>query len=96
MNYEGTLAVRDTQGKLSPFLRDRLLISLHTSCAHRPTALSDAIALTDTVLAHLRALQQHGSIESDQITETALEVLKRFDNAAYVHYHAFHPLAKRS
>lgn len=96
LSYEGALAVRDARGKLSPFLRDRLLVSLHTSCAHRPTALSDAIALTNTILARLRILQQQGAIESTQISQTASEVLKRFDNAAYVHYQAFHPLPRQS
>lgn len=76
--------------RLEPFSRLRLLISLQTSCGHRKTALSDAEALTETVIRKLTAYVSDGSIDKNDITQVAQVALNRFDKAASVHYAAHH------
>ncbi|HVX23926.1 MAG TPA: ATP cone domain-containing protein [Candidatus Saccharimonadales bacterium] len=87
--------VRGKNGRLQPFSRDKLLLSLHRSCAHRMAPLKDAAGLTDTVINKLREYVEAGSLSSQTITEVAQVALQRFDKAASVHYVAFHPTPKR-
>lgn len=79
-----------TKNLLQPFIRDKLFISIYTSCGHRKTAVTDASSLTDTVLNLLRSHSQNGVIYRQQLIDTVKTVLGRFDNAASVHYSAFH------
>jgi transcriptional repressor NrdR len=78
-------------GRLQPFDRDRLFISMYESLRHRPAAANDARGLADTVIAHIIKHAAHGSIEARTIFEQALNTLQRFDRAAASHYAAFHP-----
>lgn len=75
-----------------PFSRDTLLISIYESSKHRKTALSDALALTDTVIARLLPKVEVATLSRQQIIETTTETLKNFDKAASVHYAAYHSL----
>jgi transcriptional regulator NrdR family protein len=77
-------------GKLSPFERDKLLLSIYNSCNHRKSAQTDASALTDTVLSKLRGTQPSGVIDRPAVISTVLGILQRFDTAAAVHYEAHH------
>lgn len=45
--------IEDSQGHLKPFSRDKLYVSIKDSLNHRKTALEDATALTDTVMAQI-------------------------------------------
>jgi transcriptional repressor NrdR len=84
-------AWRVAKGKtLSDFERDRLFISLHKSLGHRPSAISDAAALADTVVM-LLTKRPEGVISAQELSQAAYGVLKRFDGAAATHYAAFHP-----
>jgi transcriptional regulator NrdR family protein len=76
--------------KLQPFDRDRLFLSLHESLRHRPTALSDARALAETVAAQLIKVSENGLLPATAIRRTALNTLQRFDHAAATHYAAYH------
>jgi transcriptional repressor NrdR len=89
-DYEAAWAVRSPQGRLEPFSRDKLLVSLYRSLRHRPAALRDAGALADTIINKLRAQAADGVLESRIITGTARVALNRFDHAASVAYQAFH------
>jgi transcriptional regulator NrdR family protein len=89
-SYGGSWAVQSHSGGLSPFSRDKLLLSLHRSLQHRKNALNDASALADTVIKKLSALVNGGQIESQQIVHAVQVALNRFDKAASVHYAAFH------
>lgn len=82
----------EVNGRLQPFLRDKLFASIYDSLRHRKSALSDATALTDTVIAKVLGLISDGRIEGTVITQQASAILKRFDQAAAVHYAAYHPL----
>lgn len=79
---------------VEPFARDRLLVSIYESCKHRPDALSEASALTDTIIAKIIALlpQQatRGVIDRKIIIEQSVMVLERFDTAAATYYRAYH------
>lgn len=83
-------------GKLQPFLRDKLFLSLHKSCQHRPTALTDATALTATIIAQLRGSVHAGILDHRDIIAAALGTLSNFDKAAAVYYEAYHPLSGAS
>jgi transcriptional repressor NrdR len=89
-NLEAAARVIGKNGHLYPFMRDKLFISLYESCRHRPTALEDATALTDTVVSQI--LKQQGSmgvIDRDTIKSAAQQVLNRFDSVASTYYGAY-------
>lgn len=75
---------------LQPFSRDKLFISLHRSLQHRPSATADAGALSETIIKKLLNQVVKGRINSRIISQAAQVTLNRFDNAASVHYQAFH------
>jgi len=77
---------------IEPFQRDVLFTSILESCKHRKTAISDATALTSTILSRLRPHMKGAVIDRDQLVTTAQQILKRFDKAASVHYSAYHRL----
>jgi hypothetical protein len=84
--------IRLPSGDLAAFRRDQLFVDIYTSCKHRPTALDDATALTQTILGKLLTDQTAPVIERAAIVETAAGALKRFDPAAATIYLAYHPL----
>jgi transcriptional repressor NrdR len=88
--YGQSWRVRRQDGRLEAFSELKLLLSLYKSCEHRKTALSDAEGLTETILSKLPALMRHGVVGSQDIAQTALIALNRFDKAASTHYQAFH------
>jgi transcriptional regulator NrdR family protein len=89
MMYGQAVSVR--RGRtLEPFSRERLLISIYTSCQHRENPVEAASGLADTVLEQLLNNFQDGSVELATIARTTYKVLLRFDNAAATHYQAFH------
>ena len=89
-DYEKSWVVRSLDGALTPFLRDKLLVSIYKSSQHRPEALQDARALTHTVLSNLHPLVEDGAISAHTIAREVLAVLNRFDSPAATHYQAFH------
>jgi hypothetical protein len=82
--------VRGTSGRVEPFSRLKLCLSLLKSCEHRGTALGDAEALTATVIAKLPPSVHDGTVDVRDIVRAAQVALNRFDTAASVHYQAFH------
>ena len=90
INYSGSWRVKYPNGSLQPFVRDKLLLSLHRSCQHRKTALADAQGLTDTIIKKILTQTSDGIINSQSIIQITQVALNRFDKAASVHYAAFH------
>lgn len=84
------VASKASKTALHPFLRDKLFLSVYNSCQHRPTAVADATALSDTILGQLPAISQNGLVDRTALKERTLQVLERFDSVAAVHYAAFH------
>jgi transcriptional regulator NrdR family protein len=76
---------------VTSFRRDKLYVSIYNSCRHRPDAITDATALTDTILGQLSAHIVNASITSAQLRTLVHTALRHFDTAAATHYAAFHP-----
>src|SRR5271170_5351433 len=89
-DYAAVWAVRGKTDGLRPFSRDKLFLSLYKSCQHRPTALSDAGGLADTIISKLPVHLVDGTVASSDIARVTEVALSRFDMAASVHYQAFH------
>jgi transcriptional regulator NrdR family protein len=83
--------VENAAKQLVPFSRDQLFASVHDSCRHRPTAISDATALTQTIIAELTRAQRAGIVAAHDIFTATHGVLQRFDKAAATVYAAYHP-----
>jgi hypothetical protein len=86
-----SVAFIDAKGTDKPFVRETLLQSLYDSLKHRSAALTDALALTDTVISKLLPHVNQASLNRRDVVHTAHGVLQRFDRAAAVQYKAFHP-----
>ncbi len=92
VEFPSSLLFRNTLGLLEPFERDKLYISVYLACQHRKGAISEAKALTATVLARLSPHINQAVLDRQIIIEVTGEVLNRFDYAAGVQYSAYHPL----
>jgi transcriptional regulator NrdR family protein len=92
--YGGAWAVQSASGAISPFSRDKLLLSVHESLKHRPDALNDAAGVTATIIHKLSGVAEDGRLERQTIRNAAQVALNRFDKAASAHYMVFH--AKRT
>lgn len=88
--YGSAWQIRDCDGKLEPFSRDRLFISFYKVCGHRTTALGDADGLTDTVIKKLAGQTADGIINRATIVQTAQVALNRFDRLASLQYATSH------
>jgi transcriptional regulator NrdR family protein len=84
------IADKGPKAAYQPFLRDKLFLSVYNSCQHRVSAIADATALTDTILSMLPAISQNSLVDRRALRDNTLRVLEHFDNAAAVHYAAFH------
>jgi transcriptional regulator NrdR family protein len=90
IHYELSWLVESQSGDLTPFSRDKLFLSIYESCKHRVSALQDAGALTDTIIAKLLQKAHTGVLRSQIVTQTVQTALNRFDRVASTHYNAFH------
>lgn len=91
-DYELALSVEGTSGKLYPFSRDKLYLSVHRSLSHRDDAVSAASDLTSTIIGRLLSTRQavDSLITMKSIAETAHTVLSRFDQPSANTYFAYH------
>lgn len=89
---KGSVMLRGAHGKLQPFSRDQLFVTIYESCRHRKSAVADATLLTDIISSHVLTRQKDGIIARDELIKTTLVVLKRLDKAAATAYAAYHPL----
>lgn len=92
VNFERSVSVKQKNGTLQPFRRDKLLVSIYSACGHRKHATADATALCATVINNLLPQIIQATIPRDNIIDTVNGVLKRFDRAAEVTYGAYHTL----
>lgn len=90
VDYEKSWVVQYISGPDSPFLRDKLLISIYKACQHRQTAMQDAIGLTNTIIGKVSADIHNGRLAVNSLAGTAHRVLARFDTPAAISYQAFH------
>jgi transcriptional regulator NrdR family protein len=76
---------------LKNFSRDKLLLSVYKSCAHRQTAVQDSSDLSKTIITQIAKRTPDGLLTTNIIATSIYDILKRFDQAAATHYKAFHP-----
>lgn len=89
LDLHGSIVVH-SESHVEPFSRDKLFLSIHDSLKHRKSPLSDAKALTDTILKQVLTVITSPSLEKQQITTICHETLQKFDKTAATHYAAFH------
>lgn len=90
IDFPSSIVVTKSPTSHEPFSRDRLFLSIYNSLGHRPEAISDSTAITDTVINKLLLSAKNGKIDRLIIWNTILEVLHRFDPAAESHYRSYH------
>ncbi len=92
VRYDSAWLVEVAPQEFSPFSRERLLISLYKCLAHRPSAVEDASALTDTVMGSLRVstAATQAVLPVRGIRDVALATLERFDPLGAAQYLAYH------
>ncbi len=85
---ESRSAFRVLQGEsMHEFVPEILMISLYEALRHRKTAVTDAAALTQTVISLLYK-KRLAALPADEIKKTAQAVLQRFDPTAAAVYKA--------
>lgn len=88
--YDLSIRVKSSSGKLTPFSRDKLFMSLHKSLGHRKSSLEDSARLADTVISQIYRLDKFASLTTGDMKQIIGICLNRFDKAAYTHYQANH------
>lgn len=93
----GTHVVKHSDGSLEAFSRDNLFISIYESCGHRKSALTDAEALTDTIISMLLSSHElnRPSLTTKTITTLCKTTLEHFDAVAATYYAAYYGLGDR-
>jgi len=65
-------------------------MSIYESCRHRPSAIADATALTQTIMSKLFTRPLLPIITREAIIAAAEDTLELFDAAAATYYKAYH------
>lgn len=91
-DYDSALAVKGINGKLYPFNRDKLFLSLYKSLGHRQDALNSATELTSTTIGSLlrKMKAPDGLLPIETLAVQTYQILKRFDPLAAHTYKAYH------
>jgi transcriptional regulator NrdR family protein len=92
-----TALVVSSHGKLYPFSRDQLFLSIHVALGHRQDALISSTELTKTIIGRLLSKKQapDGVISVQNLAKASHEVLKRYDPLGANTYKAYHQAALR-
>lgn len=86
---EKAISITKNNGKLEPFYREKILISIYRSLDHLQQAPLKANALTDTVVAKLQTNKPGPSLSTKDIALVVASVLKRFDAAGAIKYQSY-------
>ena len=92
IDLSGTLLIKKNDQTIEGFIREKLLLSIYRSLGHRKSAVSNSIAITNTIISKLLKNPSKPLIDRKQLIETSYEVLNHFDKAAAVHYSAYYPV----
>jgi transcriptional repressor NrdR len=90
-DHASSLALQTRDGKLQPFKKERLFLSILKTCEHRNNELDDAVAITETVMTKLLRTISSGAVFVDSVVLFTYETLLNFDKASAVRYAALHP-----
>jgi len=90
IKLEECLLVKKKNGDQEPFLRDKLFISIFQSIDHLPKQIETAHYLCETILRHcLKTKPMTALLSSENISITAIRVLKNFDAASAIKYNSY-------
>lgn len=84
------LVQKPAKKRPEPFNRDQLFLSIYEVCKHRPRALTESAALTETILSMVLKSINQSVIERDTIVAVTYETLTNFDKTAAAVYAAYH------
>ncbi|MCA9332338.1 hypothetical protein KDA00_00510 [Candidatus Saccharibacteria bacterium] len=90
LDLGSSISVLKSDGSLEPFSSDKLLISIDDSLRHRKSHISDATALTKTIIDHILGASSDAVVAASTIQDISTKILNRFDNVASVHYKAYY------
>lgn len=90
VDLAGSIVIRRSNKAVEPFNRDKLFTSILQAVGHRKSSVSDASALTTTIIAKLVQTGTKASITPIILIEIAQQTLQNFDSAAAVQYVAYH------
>lgn len=94
-DYETSLAVAGAHGKMYPFRRDKLFLSLYKALGHRSDAEHSATEITATIIGQILRSRQisDGVVHRGVLAQAAHKTLKRYDPLAAHTYKAYHQAA---
>lgn len=90
VDYPKSFMLELPDKSLTPFTRDKLFLSIYRSSEHRKTAVDDASALSDTVIAKLIRTSTESVIPAHKLAQLVYDTLKNFDHASAVQFAAYH------
>jgi transcriptional regulator NrdR family protein len=76
-------------GTLEPFSEDRIYLDVYESLRHRADAVSEARAITHTIIASIQA-RKRLLISREDLLTIASKVIQRYDRSAYVRFVSMH------
>ena len=89
-DYALSIAVQHRNGQISPFMADKVFVSVFKSMTHRKDPTCDSRGITDTVIDRICNQQDNGIIKKESLRRVIADILQRFDDVAYVSYVAHH------
>jgi len=90
VDYPKSLALEMPDQSLRPFIKEKLFLSIHKCCEHRKSAVDDAAALTDTIIAKIVRTGTQSVIPAHQVAKLVHDTLSNFDAASAVQFAAYH------
>src|SRR5487761_1438910 len=82
IDYSSIWVVTNRSGQIAPFSKDVLFLSIYKVLEHRPQAILDASALTDTIVSRLLNKVSGDSLTTKIIQQVTKVTLNRFDKVA--------------
>lgn len=89
-DLQRSLSVKHNDGRLAPFNRDKLFVSVYFSCGHLKDAVDAANALTGTVISKLLKQSESALVDSQTIAKITQDTLKHFNQPAAAQYQAYY------
>jgi transcriptional regulator NrdR family protein len=90
-DFAGSFMLRNSDGSLHAFSRDKLFLSIYESCKHRKNATDDSSAITLNIIGRLNSFSASGEILRRELIGIVMDVLANFDPTAASVYSGLHP-----
>ncbi len=90
-HYPANIVIFSEDGSLTPFLPEKLFLSVYGCLRHRQNPIEDAKNICDTITRKIFANGvADGKVKKAELRNIIKVTLNRFDKTAMVHYQAFH------